>query len=251
MRTDSKYKGYQVFLNYCLIRIFVKEISSIKAKSILIIAPHPDDEILGIGGTLIKSISFGSKTHIVYLTDGEGSGVWHDKEEIRQKRILLSEKICERLNLKLSNITRLHLTDGALPHPGHGVFQETVEKIKQLIEEFKPDAVFATHTLDYWPFDHVACAHIARYAVNLSEHKTQLWYYWVWAWYNIRPCKGFKIIYKKTRIIKIKEHMQKKKVLMDLYLTSLTPHGKPWSGILPKSLLKAFAYSYEVIERII
>ena len=45
--------------------------------------------------------------------------------------------------------------------------------------------------------------------------------------------------------------MPKKKALMDIYLKSLTPDGKPWSGVLPKSLLKAFDYPVEIVERII
>ena len=37
---------------------------------ILVVAPHLDDEMLGAGGTLIKSIAGGSTVKVLYLTDG-------------------------------------------------------------------------------------------------------------------------------------------------------------------------------------
>jgi LmbE family N-acetylglucosaminyl deacetylase len=216
----------------------------------LVLAPHPDDEIFGLAGTLIQQIQFGDKIHMVYLTDGEGSGVWPDKEEIRRNRIFLSEKVCKELSLGYEDITRLHLTDGAVPHPGQAGFRETIVKIKELIDALKPDAVFATHTLDFWPFDHVACANIAREAVNQSEHRPQLWYYWVWAWYNIRSRQIFRIKLRNLKKIDIRKQMLRKKFFTDMYLKAFTTDGKPWSGILPKSLIKTTTFHFEICERI-
>lgn len=44
-----------------------------QGKRILVIAPHPDDEILGAGGTLIASIGRGAKVRVFYLTRGKAS----------------------------------------------------------------------------------------------------------------------------------------------------------------------------------
>ena len=38
--------------------------------NILIIVAHPDDEVLGMGGTIAKYASNGDKVSIVYLTTG-------------------------------------------------------------------------------------------------------------------------------------------------------------------------------------
>lgn len=40
------------------------------AERILVIAPHPDDEMLGPGGTLLKAIAAGSRVRVLYLTQG-------------------------------------------------------------------------------------------------------------------------------------------------------------------------------------
>jgi len=42
----------------------------IKNKKILIIAAHPDDEVLGMGGTIAKAIDNCSEVHVVFLGEG-------------------------------------------------------------------------------------------------------------------------------------------------------------------------------------
>ncbi|MEI6139830.1 MAG: PIG-L family deacetylase [Mariniphaga sp.] len=216
---------------------------------ILILIPHPDDEILGLGGVILQTLQQGGKVHLVYLTDGEGSGVWPDKEEIKRQRIALSEQVCNKLGIQSEMINRFHLPDAAVPYTGQSGFDQVVMEITKLIETIKPHAVFATHKLDYWPYDHVACAEIALEAVKHSKHQTQLWYYWVWAWYNLRILQIFKLNYQKIVKVEIRNHIFLKKELTELYLKALTPDGKPWSGVLPNSLKKSLIQPFEIIEK--
>ncbi len=216
---------------------------------VLILAPHPDDEIFGLGGYMLKILDKGCKVSIIYLTDGEGSDVWHDREEIRKQRIALSENVCANLHINKSVTFRLHIPDGFVPHPGQSGFEEAVKSVKEIIDSVKPDAVFATHWLDYWPFDHVACADIAVEGIKKSISKPQLWYYWVWAWYNIRPQQIGSIKFKKLQMIEIRDQLKRKKELIDIYLNALTPDGKPWCGELPSLLIKAFKQPTEIIEK--
>ncbi len=212
------------------------------------LAPHPDDEIFGLGGLLSQNINKSSIIHFVYLTDGEGSAVWPDKEEIRRNRIMLSEKVCAKIGIEPQNITRLHIPDGAVPDRGQPGFDKAVLTIKGIIDSEKPDAVFATHTLDHWPYDHVACAHIAYDAVQQSVTKPRLWYYWVWAWYNLRPWKFSSGRLRRLRKVDISDQLPRKKELMNIYIKAYTPEGRLWSGVLPPSLLKAFRLPVEIIE---
>ena len=39
-------------------------------KRILVVAAHPDDEVLGCGATLAKHSMDGDEVHILFLTDG-------------------------------------------------------------------------------------------------------------------------------------------------------------------------------------
>ena len=45
----------------------------IKSKNILVIASHPDDEVLGCGGTLYNLKKKGAKISVLFLSDGESS----------------------------------------------------------------------------------------------------------------------------------------------------------------------------------
>ena len=44
-----------------------------KTGNLIIIAPHPDDDILGAGGTMIEASEGGRGVFSIYLTDGRGS----------------------------------------------------------------------------------------------------------------------------------------------------------------------------------
>lgn len=41
--------------------------------NILVIAPHPDDDVLGVGGEMIEASTQGKGVFSVYITDGRGS----------------------------------------------------------------------------------------------------------------------------------------------------------------------------------
>ena len=43
-----------------------------EATRLLVIAPHPDDEVLGAGGLMQRVHATGGAVRVVYLTDGEG-----------------------------------------------------------------------------------------------------------------------------------------------------------------------------------
>ncbi len=45
-----------------------------EARSVLVLAPHPDDEAIGAGGTLLAHARAGAALTVVYLTDGAGLG---------------------------------------------------------------------------------------------------------------------------------------------------------------------------------
>ena len=39
--------------------------------TVLVIAPHPDDEVLGVGGTILRHVSIGDPVHVVICTRGQ------------------------------------------------------------------------------------------------------------------------------------------------------------------------------------
>src|SRR5206468_11873342 len=67
-----------------------------RMSSILIFGPHPDDQELGMGGTIAKLVAQGHKVHLVDMTNGEptpyGSVETRAKESADAARILGVER---------------------------------------------------------------------------------------------------------------------------------------------------------------
>ncbi len=107
----------------------------------LVIAPHPDDEILGAGGTLIRRKKEGSQIAWIVMTDMTTAGGWScDRIESREAEIELVSK-----SLGFDYVVRLG-------HPATGLhsvpMSELVKQISNVFAEFKPDEVLVPHPSD-------------------------------------------------------------------------------------------------------
>jgi LmbE family N-acetylglucosaminyl deacetylase len=58
-------------------------------KHALVLAPHPDDEIIGCGGTILRLIAAGAKVSVVYAADGAASAAMDDLPPHRHHAIRL------------------------------------------------------------------------------------------------------------------------------------------------------------------
>jgi LmbE family N-acetylglucosaminyl deacetylase len=220
-------------------------------ESMLVIAPHPDDEVIGLGGLLVESIRAKKRIHVVYLTDGEKSLDDLEPSIVAGQRLALTRKVLSSLGLPESQTSRLHLPDGSIPHPGHVNHDAAVKQLEAILYEFRPDAVFVTHPLDTWPFDHVAAFELAVQAVRKSRLSCRLYGYWVWLRYSMPLNKIAVICWNDIIKIPVDDVMAEKRKLLDLYLKPACADGRSWSGELPDSMLKPFERPYEVVQRYI
>jgi bacillithiol biosynthesis deacetylase BshB1 len=120
-----------------------------KQHSFLVVAPHPDDAELGMGGTILALIQSGHRVVIVDLTSGEptpfGSEEKRRRETEEASAILGIE---ERYNLGLENRYLLDSREARLL---------LAEKIRLT----RPDALFCPLSQDAHP-DHVAAFSICE-----------------------------------------------------------------------------------------
>ena len=105
-------------------------------KNVLIVAAHPDDEVLGVGGTIAELIKRGINVQVLIVTDGSSSQYIDDKDKIRTKAV-------ETLNaLKKLGVETWHqwsLPDMRLDTLAH---VELNRKIEKFIQSFEFDTVF-------------------------------------------------------------------------------------------------------------
>lgn len=117
-------------------------------RRILVVAPHPDDAELGMGGTIAKLVAQGHDVLIVDATDGEPTP--HGSPEIRARETAEATEILGvgRRNLGLPNRVVEHTI--AARHALAGV-----------IREHRAEVVFAPYPEDAHP-DHRAVTRIAE-----------------------------------------------------------------------------------------
>ena len=204
----------------------------------VIIAPHPDDEVIGCAGLIQALVERGTPPHVIILTGGEGShrGCCDTSaEEIIAARHQLTLKAAAMLGLPESHIHCLHYPDGgvAIEHP------ET-ERLQTLLSELVSQSVFVPHCGEGWS-DHLQAAEITKHllkgqSVSIYEYCVWMWYYNVWH-----------LDFKQACVLRMSRAQHQCKLrAMEQYVAPLAPCGKPWSGVLPKPFLKAAEWSREL-----
>lgn len=58
-----------------------------KGKRVIVFSPHPDDDIISMGGTLLKLVANGNKVHCIYITPGTTAVFDHEVEKYLFNRV--------------------------------------------------------------------------------------------------------------------------------------------------------------------
>lgn len=199
--------------------------------SVLIIAPHPDDEAIGCGGLIARLVAEGNAPHVAILTGGGGSLRGHGdfpETDVIAARRKLSLNAARELGMPEDNILFLDFVDGSISARPEG----ELERLRNLIAELKPANILVPHSGEGWP-DHLAARKIG---LELAPADTNVYEYCVWMWYyNV-----WNLNWKNASVLKMTpaEHTLKLRA-MDAYIKPLAPCGRPWSGVLPSIFIKA------------
>ena len=109
-------------------------------RSILVIAAHPDDEVLGVGGTIAKYAQLGANIYVSLMS--EGATMRYKREMIAQlKQFALKASV--KLGVKKAYFEGL--PDERLDQIP---FVEVIKPIEKRVAEIKPEIVFTHHRGD-------------------------------------------------------------------------------------------------------
>lgn len=108
--------------------------------TVLVVAPHPDDEVLGVGGAILRHLSEGDDVHVVICTRGEESRfgakqVARVQEESAQVHEFLGITKSHRLDLPAARLDTM---------PG----SEVNMALAEVFENVGPHTVYAPHPGD-------------------------------------------------------------------------------------------------------
>ena len=111
-------------------------------KKILIIAAHPDDEVLGCGATIAKYTKNNNSAFVLLMSDGESSREINNRElknKINLRRIAC-EKSCKILGIKKPEFE--NFPDNQLDKVP---LLKLTRAIENRIKRIKPDIIFTHH----------------------------------------------------------------------------------------------------------
>jgi LmbE family N-acetylglucosaminyl deacetylase len=147
-------------------------------KSAVIIAPHPDDEVLGCGGTIARKIEERAMVHLVFMTDGATS---HRRfipsgelVRIRRGEAIEAARI---LGVSEGHITFLDYPDGRL----HTAREAAVSRVTAFLATLHPEEVFVPYRFD-GTSDHEETYAIVIEAIRGAHIPTRVFEYPVWFW---------------------------------------------------------------------
>jgi LmbE family N-acetylglucosaminyl deacetylase len=183
---------------------------------VLVIAPHADDEILGVGGTIAKYIDEGHEVFVCIMTTGHPS--MYPDDILKKTR---AEVIAAHNFLGIKDTFFLEFPAVMISETPK---YEINKKLFETIEKVKPDTVFIPHFGDMH-YDHYIVTQSAMVGLRpINEHKVvEIYSYETLSeteW-NI-PHAAYAFI--PNTFIDITKHLEKKRKAMSFYKTQLKMH---------------------------
>jgi N-acetylglucosamine malate deacetylase 1 len=125
---------------------------------VTVFAPHPDDELIGCGGSLLKWIGAGAEVSVVYLTSGDAAMPGFSRAEIATLRE--QEAAAGMKHVNVGELDFLREPDGALVES-----PALVSRLVHQIRLRRPDLACIPHALDDHP-DHMATHRLLKRAIH-------------------------------------------------------------------------------------
>ena len=148
---------------------------SVVPPRVVVVAPHPDDEVLGVGGLLALLAAAGSQVHLVAVTDGEASnpGGSIPPAELAVRRRAETARALGRLGVE-AVVTHLGLPDGG----ADALEQPVLDSLPTLTQAYW---LLAPWSGDGHP-DHEAVGRACERAALASGAHLLAFPVWAWHW---------------------------------------------------------------------
>ncbi|HWE82827.1 MAG TPA: PIG-L family deacetylase [Gaiellaceae bacterium] len=218
----------------------------IDARHIMVVAPHPDDETIALGGTIHDHLTRGGSCEIVAVTDGEAA----DNEADRGQRLaLVATRVAERA-AALEAIGAAHVAIERLGYPDGEVGEHIATLGHDLRQAFAvarrrhSDCLLVLPWRDDPHPDHRACARAgieAAVRAGMSYFEVP-----IWGWYD--PQVRRRLSPARVRRLAITTAARRRKrSALQCFQSQLQflPGGR--GPVLPSDFLEVFDRGFEVL----
>ncbi|OAK58872.1 acetylglucosaminylphosphatidylinositol deacetylase [Variovorax paradoxus] len=208
----------------------------------VVVAPHPDDEVLAVGGLLAQLADSGTPVEVIAVTDGtashQGSTEW-PPERLAQARPRESLRALHRLGLAGIEPTRLGMPDG-------GLKAQRAVLAARLVSLLRPrDVVFTTWRHDGHP-DHEATGEAC--AMAAASAGARLVEVPVWGWHWSHPGDARMPWQHAFRLSLSEEAVRRKRAAVQAFTSQLRSDASTGSGpVLRETTVQRAARPYEVV----
>ena len=130
----------------------------------LVLAPHPDDEVFGCGGAILRHAAHGDAVHVIIASDG----AFHCEAEQKASHTAMRQA---ESNAAARTMGYGQPEYWGLPDRGISCDEPLIQRITSAIAAFKPDLVMAPSIYEVHP-DHLALGTAALQAVRRHASDT-------------------------------------------------------------------------------
>ena len=205
-------------------------------RSAVIVAAHPDDEVLGVGGTMAMLAAKGVRLRLIAATDGEGSHPRCDPAVVGRTRIRESAAAFGALGIVGLDVIRLGLPDTRLA----GREDELAAILRVHCADF--DICLAPWESDAHA-DHEAAGRAARRACRVVLP------YPVWMWHWARPADPAVPWQRAAQVPLPPAVAARKRTAIREFTSQLTDRTPAGGPVLPPDVIAHFTRQREVLLR--
>lgn len=161
-------------------RLKFEVVGSPPAGKALVLAPHPGDDVLAVGGALARHHDAGDEIRIIYLCDGRNGTKRPVTEIVRDelKKTRRAEAVAATAVLGISpgKLTFWAYHDGAL-----AVNKTTTKALTQALADYLPTVIYVPHPADR-ETDHRATASLLAASLHAmgGDLPAEIWSYELW-----------------------------------------------------------------------
>ena len=203
----------------------------------LVLAPHPDDETLGVGATIMRKVRAGTPVHLVVATDGSKSPPG-DAVAVTALRSAELRTACGVLGLTERDVTRLPFVDAELG----GDEDALVGAIAAVVASWQPAEVLVTGEDDPHE-DHAVLGAATRRA--LAGTGVRMLTYPIWQF--DRPARLVRYLRRGLRpeLVRTEGYRARKRQAMECYPSQMAARNDDPEGLRP-NFLPNFDGPYEM-----
>jgi LmbE family N-acetylglucosaminyl deacetylase len=145
----------------------------------LVVAPHPDDETLGCGATILRKTDAGASVWVVFVTDGRRGQASPGIDGTRLAAIREHESLeaCRRLGVARGRVIHLRFEEGCLARDREALGRCLVD----IVSAVRPEQIFVSSGLDGHE-DHRDLQEVVIDLHASGDIEGELYEYPIWYW---------------------------------------------------------------------